>query len=103
MALGDPDSVKVEEPLDDSQKDTDEVCEAEEVTLCVTAMENEGLTLSEGETLADEISDAEALGDPESEMLDEPLREADAVQQLEKVPPPEGDATELTEVEGEEE
>jgi hypothetical protein len=36
-------------------------------------------------------------------MLDEPLREADAVQQLEKVPPPEGDATELAEVEGEEE
>ena len=102
MALGDPDSVKVEEPLDDSQKDTDEVCEAEEVTLCVTAMENEGLTLSEGETLADEISVTDALGDTESETLDEPLWETNAVPLLDKVPP-EGDATELIEGEGEEE
>ena len=101
-ALGDPDSVKVEEPLDDSQKDPDEVSEAEEDALCVTAVENEGLTLSEGDTLCDAKSDAEPLGEPESETLDEPLWVTDALPQLVKVPP-EGDATELTEGEGEEE
>ena len=100
-ALGDPDSVKVEEPLDDTQKDPDEVSEAEEDTLCVTAVENEGLTLSEGDTLCDAKSDAEPLGEPESETLDEPLWETDALPQLVKVPSPEGDATELTETEGE--
>ena len=92
----------MEEPLDDSQKDPDELCEAEEDTLCVIAEEYEGLTLSEGETLADAKTDTDALGDPESETLDEPLWEADAVQQLEKVPP-EGDASELTEGDGDEE
>ena len=98
--IGVPDAVVVEEPLDDSQKDPDEVSEAEEDALCVTAVENEGLTLSEGETLCDAKSDAEPLGEPESETLDEPLWETDAVPQLVKVPP-EGDATELTETEGE--
>ena len=100
-ALGDPDSVKVEEPLDDTQKDPDEVSEAEEDALCVTAVENEGLTLSEGDTLCDAKSDAEPLGEPESETLDEPLWETDALPQLVKVPSPEGDAIELTETEGE--
>ena len=69
----------------------------------MTAEEYEGLTLSEGETLADAKADADTLGDPESETLDEPLWEADAVQQLEKVPSTEGDATELTEGDGDEE
>ena len=93
----------MEEPLDDSQEDPDELCEAEEDTLCVTAEEYEGLTLSVGGTLADAKADADTLGDPESETLDEPLWDADAVQQLEKVPSPEGDATELTEGDGDEE
>ena len=53
VALGDPDSVKVEEPLDDSQKDTDVVCEEEGDTVRVTTVENEGLMLCEKETLAD--------------------------------------------------
>ena len=69
----------------------------------MTAEEYEGLTLSEGETLADAKTDADALGDPESETLNEPLWEADAVQQLEKVPSTEGDAAELTEGDGDEE
>ena len=98
--IGVPDAVLVEEPLEDSQKDPDEVSEAEEDTLCVTAVENEGLTLSEGDTLCDAKSDAEPLGEPESDTLDEPLWETDEVPQLVKVPP-EGDATELTEGEGE--
>ena len=55
----------MEELLEDSQKDPDELCEAEEDTLCVTAEEYEGLTLSVGETLADAKADADALGDPE--------------------------------------
>ena len=69
----------------------------------MTAEEYEGLTLSEGETLADAKTDADTLGDPESETLNEPLWEADAVQQLEKVPSTEGDAAELTEGDGDEE
>ena len=92
----------MEELLDDSQRDPDELCEAEEDTLCETEKGNEGLELCEGETLADAKTDADAMGDPESETLDEPLWEADAVQQLEKVPP-EGDASELSEGGGDEE
>ena len=78
------------------------VCKADGDTVRVTAVENEGLMLIEGETLCDAKFDAEPLGEPESDTLDEPRGETDAVPQLVKVPP-EGDATELTEGEGEEE
>jgi hypothetical protein len=101
-ALGEPDSVKVEEPLGESKKLPDVVCEAEGDTVRVTIVENEGLTLGEGVSLCDAKSVEEEVGDPVSETLDEPLWEADAVQQLEKVPP-EGDASELSEGDGDEE
>ena len=77
------------------------VCKADGDTVRVTAVENEGLMLIEGETLCDAKFDAEPLGEPESDTLDEPLWETDALPQLVKVPSPEGDATELTETEGE--
>ena len=78
------------------------VCKADGDTVGVTAVENEGLTLSEGDTLCDAKPDAEPLGEPESETLDEPLWETDALPQLVKVPP-EGDTTGLREGEEEEE
>ena len=100
--VGDPDSVNVEEPLAESQKVPDVLCEADEVEKSVADTVKVGLELNEGEPLCEENVDAETLGDPESEALEEPRGEADAVTKLVKVTT-DGDAMGLSDGEREEE
>jgi alpha-tubulin suppressor-like RCC1 family protein len=101
VALGDPDSVDVKEPLAEPQKVPDVLCVAEEVTKSVADTEIVGLELNEGEPLCEGNGDAEKLEDTEEDAVEEPRKEPDSVTELVKVAT-DGDAKELSEGEWDE-